>query len=91
MIAQQFSAMLPQQKRWFCRSMPTCHRCGIRRRVKPVYAVYVSAAIPDDLMNKGTIKVKGSGTEAARRFNLFERDRPEKVVLIRPTPFGFAR
>ena len=46
--------------------------------------LYLSQAMPEDLIKTGEIKVKGDATEAARLINLFDRYRPEKAVVIPP-------
>ena len=46
--------------------------------------VYLSQALPEDLIKKGEIKVKGDAAEAARLINLFDRYQPEKAVVIPP-------
>ncbi len=44
--------------------------------------LYLSTAMPEDLIKQGEIKVKGNATEAARLINLFDRYRPEKAIVI---------
>ena len=46
--------------------------------------LYLSQAMPEDLIAKGAITVKGDAAEAARVLNLFDRYRPEKAVVIPP-------
>jgi len=46
--------------------------------------LYLSQALPEDLIKKGEIKVKGDAAEAARVINLFDRYKPEKAVVIPP-------
>jgi len=46
--------------------------------------LYLSTAMPEDLIKKGEIKVKGNATEAALLINLFDRYRPEKAIVIPP-------
>jgi alkyl sulfatase BDS1-like metallo-beta-lactamase superfamily hydrolase len=46
--------------------------------------VYLSQAMPEDLINNGDIKVTGDANEAARVINLFDRYSPEKAVAIPP-------
>ena len=46
--------------------------------------LYLSQAVPEDLIKNGEIKVKGDAAEAARLINLFDRYRPEKAVVIPP-------
>lgn len=46
--------------------------------------LYLSTAMPEDLIKQGEIKVKGNATEAARLINLFDRYRPEKAIVIPP-------
>jgi len=46
--------------------------------------VYLSQALPEDLIKNGDIKVKGDAAEAARLINLFDRYKPEKAVVIPP-------
>ena len=46
--------------------------------------IYLSAAMPEDLIKNGEIKVKGSATEASKLINLFDRYRPEKAMVIPP-------
>jgi len=46
--------------------------------------VYLSSALPEDLIKSGEIKVKGDAAEAARLINLFDRYQPEKAVVIPP-------
>jgi alkyl sulfatase BDS1-like metallo-beta-lactamase superfamily hydrolase len=46
--------------------------------------VYLSRAMPEDLIKNGDIKVTGDGAEAARVINLFDRYQPEKAVVIPP-------
>jgi alkyl sulfatase BDS1-like metallo-beta-lactamase superfamily hydrolase len=46
--------------------------------------LYLSQALPEDLIKKGEIKVKGDAAEAARLINLFDRYQPEKAVVIPP-------
>ncbi|MDX1823892.1 MAG: alkyl sulfatase C-terminal domain-containing protein, partial [Thiohalomonadales bacterium] len=53
--------------------------------------LYLSTAKPEELINKGDIKVKGNATEAARLLNLFDRYKPEKAVVIPPAFYGRAR
>jgi alkyl sulfatase BDS1-like metallo-beta-lactamase superfamily hydrolase len=48
--------------------------------------IYLSQAMPEDLIRKGEIKVTGDPDEAARLINLFDRYNPEKAVVI-PAPF----
>jgi len=53
--------------------------------------LYLSQATPEDLIEKGELKVKGNATEAARLLNLFDRYTPEKAVVIPPAFYGRAR
>jgi len=46
--------------------------------------LYLSQALPEDLIRDGEIKVTGDAEEAARVINLFDRYRPEKAVVIPP-------
>jgi alkyl sulfatase BDS1-like metallo-beta-lactamase superfamily hydrolase len=46
--------------------------------------LYLSQALPEDLIKKGEIKVKGDAAEAAHLINLFDRYKPEKAVVIPP-------
>jgi alkyl sulfatase BDS1-like metallo-beta-lactamase superfamily hydrolase len=46
--------------------------------------VFLSQAMPEELIKSGEIKVKGDAAEAARLINLFDRYRPEKAVVIPP-------
>jgi len=46
--------------------------------------LYLSQALPEDLIKNGEIKVKGDAAEAARVINLFDRYQPEKAVVIPP-------
>jgi alkyl sulfatase BDS1-like metallo-beta-lactamase superfamily hydrolase len=46
--------------------------------------LYLSQAMPEDLIKAGEIKVTGDAVEAARLINLFDRYRPEKAVVIPP-------
>jgi alkyl sulfatase BDS1-like metallo-beta-lactamase superfamily hydrolase len=46
--------------------------------------LYLSQAVPEDLIKNGEIEVKGDAAEAARLINLFDRYRPEKAVVIPP-------
>lgn len=46
--------------------------------------LYLSQALPEDLIKSGEIKVTGDAAEAARLINLFDRYRPEKAVVIPP-------
>jgi alkyl sulfatase BDS1-like metallo-beta-lactamase superfamily hydrolase len=46
--------------------------------------LYLSQAMPEDLINNGEIEVKGDTAEAARLINFFDRYRPEKAVVIPP-------
>jgi alkyl sulfatase BDS1-like metallo-beta-lactamase superfamily hydrolase len=46
--------------------------------------LYLSQAMPEDLIQNGEIKVKGDAAEAARLINLFDRYKPEKAVVIPP-------
>jgi len=46
--------------------------------------LYLSTAMPEDLIKTGEIKVKGDAAEAARLINLFDRYRPEKAIVIPP-------
>lgn len=44
--------------------------------------LYVSQATPEELIEKGEIKVTGDAKEAARLINLFDRYSPERAVVI---------
>lgn len=44
--------------------------------------IYLSLAMPEDLIASGEIKVTGDAQEAARLINLFDRYRPEKSITI---------
>jgi alkyl sulfatase BDS1-like metallo-beta-lactamase superfamily hydrolase len=46
--------------------------------------VYLSQAMPEDLIKNGEIKVTGDANEAARVINLFDRYSPENAVAIPP-------
>jgi len=46
--------------------------------------LYLSTAMPENLIKKGEIEVKGDAAEAARLINLFDRYRPEKAIVIPP-------
>jgi len=46
--------------------------------------LYLSQALPEDLIKSGEIQVRGDAAEAARLINLFDRYRPEKAVVIPP-------
>jgi len=46
--------------------------------------LYLSQAMPEDLIKNDEIKVKGDAAEAAHLINLFDRYRPEKAVVIPP-------
>ena len=46
--------------------------------------LYVSQATPEDLIEKGEIKVSGDATEAARLIDLFDRYVPERAVVVPP-------
>jgi hypothetical protein len=46
--------------------------------------IYLSKALPQDLIKNGEIKVTGDGDEAARVLNVFDRYKPEKTVVIPP-------
>jgi alkyl sulfatase BDS1-like metallo-beta-lactamase superfamily hydrolase len=48
--------------------------------------LYLSQERPEDLIKNGDIKVTGDRDEAARLLNLFDRYKPEKVVVI-PEPY----
>jgi len=47
-------------------------------------SLYLSQALPGDLMREGKIQVTGDAAEAARVIDLFDRYRPEKAVVIPP-------
>ena len=46
--------------------------------------LYLSQAMPEDLIKAAEIKVTGDAVEAARLINLFDRYKPEKAVAIPP-------
>jgi alkyl sulfatase BDS1-like metallo-beta-lactamase superfamily hydrolase len=46
--------------------------------------VYLSQAMPEQLISDGDIVVDGDADEAARLLNLFDRYSPAKAVVIRP-------
>ena len=46
--------------------------------------VFLSQAMPEELIKSGETKVKGDAGEAARLINLFDRYKPEKAVVIPP-------
>lgn len=46
--------------------------------------LYLSQAMPEDLIKAGEIAVTGDAVEAARLINLFDRYHPEKAVAIPP-------
>jgi alkyl sulfatase BDS1-like metallo-beta-lactamase superfamily hydrolase len=46
--------------------------------------VYLSQAMPEDLIKNGEIKVTGDANEAVRVINLFDRYSPENAVAIPP-------
>ena len=48
--------------------------------------LYLSQDMLEDLIKNGDIKVQGDAAEAARLFNLFDRYRPEKAVVM-PSAF----
>ena len=46
--------------------------------------LYLSRAMPEDLIKSGDIEVTGDSAEAARVINLFDRYSPQKAVVIPP-------
>jgi len=47
--------------------------------------LYLSQATPEEMIERGDLKVTGDATEAARLLNLFDRYSPQKAVVI-PAP-----
>jgi len=50
--------------------------------------IYLSQAMPEDLIKNKDIKVTGDADEAARLINLFDRYNPEKAIVIPPAFIG---
>ncbi len=44
--------------------------------------LYLSQATPEEMIERGDLKVTGDATEAARLLNLFDRYSPQKAVVI---------
>ena len=46
--------------------------------------LYMSRAMPEELIESGDLKTTGDAGETARLLNLFDRYSPEKAVVIPP-------